>query len=193
VSVVVGVCASEGVREGGRVGGAVSSCVRCWWSCLRRFPQCAMWLHHVMVCPAPSPSPSPFNPIPALPGSGVGGSPGVHWPVELPAATSFPQVVTTAASFNASLFAAIGAAVGLEGRARAKCVSGLELHDNHMTYHTPAPPSQTPSASPTRAMPSFHQRACQQQSVAALLRRVFWCPLPCRPWSLAPCSVDRCV
>ncbi len=51
---------------------------------------------------------------------GVGHSPAVHWPSQLPATTSFPQVVTTAASFNTSLFAAIGAAIGLEGRAKAK-------------------------------------------------------------------------
>ncbi len=56
---------------------------------------------------------------------GVAYSPGVSFGGQIPAATSFPQVILTAASFNASLFAAIGAAVGLEGRAMAKCVPAV--------------------------------------------------------------------
>lgn len=48
---------------------------------------------------------------------GVADSPGVHFGGAIPCATSFPQVITTAASFNATLFHAIGAAVGTEARA----------------------------------------------------------------------------
>lgn len=39
---------------------------------------------------------------------GVAVSPGVHFGGEFPGATSFPQVITTAASFNASLWEEIG-------------------------------------------------------------------------------------
>lgn len=39
---------------------------------------------------------------------GVARSPGVHFGGEFPGATSFPQVITTAASFNASLWEEIG-------------------------------------------------------------------------------------
>ena len=56
---------------------------------------------------------------------GIASSPGVLYSDAVPASTSFPQVITTAASFNTSLYAAIGAAVGLEGRAMAKCVGAL--------------------------------------------------------------------
>jgi beta-glucosidase-like glycosyl hydrolase len=48
---------------------------------------------------------------------GVANSPGVNFSGVFPAATSFPQVCTTAASFNTTLFAAVGNIVGTEGRA----------------------------------------------------------------------------
>ena len=48
---------------------------------------------------------------------GVAYSPGVNFGGNFPAATSFPQVCTTAASFNTTLFAHIGDVVGREGRA----------------------------------------------------------------------------
>jgi beta-glucosidase-like glycosyl hydrolase len=48
---------------------------------------------------------------------GVALSPGVNFSGLFPAATSFPQVCTTAASFNATLFSVIGNVVGMEGRA----------------------------------------------------------------------------
>ena len=57
---------------------------------------------------------------------GVAYAPGVTFGGPVPAATSFPQVGLTAATFNASLFAAIGAAIGREGRAMANIgYSGL--------------------------------------------------------------------
>lgn len=43
--------------------------------------------------------------------------PGVHFTNVVPGATSFPQVILTAASFNASLFEAIGKVVSTEARA----------------------------------------------------------------------------
>ncbi|XP_077212735.1 beta-xylosidase/alpha-L-arabinofuranosidase 2-like [Tasmannia lanceolata] len=43
--------------------------------------------------------------------------PGTHFSSVVPGATSFPQVILTAASFNASLFEAIGKAVSTEARA----------------------------------------------------------------------------
>lgn len=43
--------------------------------------------------------------------------PGTHFNSVVPGATSFPQVILTAASFNASLFEAIGKAVSTEARA----------------------------------------------------------------------------
>ncbi|XP_050233756.1 beta-xylosidase/alpha-L-arabinofuranosidase 2-like [Mercurialis annua] len=43
--------------------------------------------------------------------------PGTHFSSVVPAATSFPQVILTAASFNASLFLAIGKVVSTEARA----------------------------------------------------------------------------
>ncbi|KAL7119435.1 hypothetical protein ACP275_02G062700 [Erythranthe tilingii] len=53
----------------------------------------------------------------ALHGIGSNG-PGVHFdPSNVPAATSFPQVILTAASFNVSLFHIIGKAVSTEARA----------------------------------------------------------------------------
>ena len=48
----------------------------------------------------------------------------MHYDPTVPYTTSFPLVITTGASFNVSLFAAIGAAIGLEGRAMGKCVTG---------------------------------------------------------------------
>ncbi|KAJ7564948.1 hypothetical protein O6H91_02G040800 [Diphasiastrum complanatum] len=48
---------------------------------------------------------------------GVADSPGVQFKAPIPAATSFPQVILTAASFNASLWEEIGKAVSTEGRA----------------------------------------------------------------------------
>ncbi len=48
---------------------------------------------------------------------GVGLSPGVSFGGDLPYATSFPQVITTAASWNRSLFHAIGQTVSTEARA----------------------------------------------------------------------------
>jgi beta-glucosidase-like glycosyl hydrolase len=48
---------------------------------------------------------------------GVADSPGVTFGGVLPGATSFPQVCTTAQSWNRSLFNAIGTTVGTEGRA----------------------------------------------------------------------------
>lgn len=48
---------------------------------------------------------------------GVAGSPGVNFGGAIPGATSFPQVCTTAMSFNASLFRAIGSAISTEARA----------------------------------------------------------------------------
>lgn len=48
---------------------------------------------------------------------GVANSPGVNFSGVFPAATSFPQVCTTAASFNTTLFAAVGNIIGTEGRA----------------------------------------------------------------------------
>mmetsp|Transcript_9795 Transcript_9795/g.17257 ORF Transcript_9795/g.17257 Transcript_9795/m.17257 type:complete len:772 (+) Transcript_9795:81-2396(+) len=48
---------------------------------------------------------------------GVADSPGVTFDGPLRNATSFPQVITTAASFNTTLFHAIGAATSTEGRA----------------------------------------------------------------------------
>eukprot|EP01116_Phalansterium_solitarium_P000419 TRINITY_DN10277_c0_g1_i1.p1 TRINITY_DN10277_c0_g1~~TRINITY_DN10277_c0_g1_i1.p1 ORF type:complete len:893 (+),score=326.58 TRINITY_DN10277_c0_g1_i1:215-2893(+) len=48
---------------------------------------------------------------------GVGGSPGVSFTAPTPNATSFPQVVLSAASFNASLFRAIGSTISTEARA----------------------------------------------------------------------------
>ncbi|XP_043709638.1 probable beta-D-xylosidase 2 [Telopea speciosissima] len=48
---------------------------------------------------------------------GVAGSPGVKFGGSFPGATSFPQVITTAASFNASLWKQIGQVVSNEARA----------------------------------------------------------------------------
>jgi hypothetical protein len=48
---------------------------------------------------------------------GVGGSPGVSFSTTTPNATSFPQVILTASSFNISLFHAIGSAISTEARA----------------------------------------------------------------------------
>ncbi|XP_052195965.1 probable beta-D-xylosidase 6 [Diospyros lotus] len=49
---------------------------------------------------------------------GVGGSgPGVSFNGIIPAATSFPQVIVTGASFNRSLWYKIASAIGVEGRA----------------------------------------------------------------------------
>ena len=48
---------------------------------------------------------------------GVGRSPGVTFDATTPNATSFPQVITTASSWNTSLFHAIGQVVGTEARA----------------------------------------------------------------------------
>ena len=50
---------------------------------------------------------------------GIGQSHGVHYGPTTPYATSFPQVVTTGASFNKSLFHQIGSTIGDEGRAFA--------------------------------------------------------------------------
>jgi len=47
----------------------------------------------------------------------VGGSPGVTFSGTCPNATSFPQVLTTSASYNRTLFRAIGAAISTEARA----------------------------------------------------------------------------
>ena len=48
---------------------------------------------------------------------GVAISPGVVFAAPTPSATSFPQVIGTASSFNATLWSAIGAAVSTEARA----------------------------------------------------------------------------
>lgn len=48
---------------------------------------------------------------------GVGHSPGVNFGGTITCATSFPQVILTAAGFNASMFQAIGDAISTEGRA----------------------------------------------------------------------------
>eukprot|EP00301_Raphidiophrys_heterophryoidea_P003378 c11525_g1_i1.p1 GENE.c11525_g1_i1~~c11525_g1_i1.p1 ORF type:complete len:806 (-),score=183.58 c11525_g1_i1:74-2326(-) len=48
---------------------------------------------------------------------GVGHSPGVSFGAQTPSATSFPQVISTACSFNTTLFRMIGEAVGTEARA----------------------------------------------------------------------------
>ena len=48
---------------------------------------------------------------------GVGGSPGVTFAGTTPNATSFPQVITTSASYNRTLFRAIGSAISTEARA----------------------------------------------------------------------------
>jgi hypothetical protein len=47
---------------------------------------------------------------------GVANSPGVNFRGNTPYATSFPQVVTTASSFNTSLYTAVGAAISTEAR-----------------------------------------------------------------------------
>lgn len=44
-------------------------------------------------------------------------SPGVHFGGPVPNATSFPQVVTTSASLNTSLFKQIGETIATEARA----------------------------------------------------------------------------
>jgi len=49
--------------------------------------------------------------------AGVGHSPGVHFESPTPNATSFPEPILTAASFNITLFNAIGSAVSDEARA----------------------------------------------------------------------------
>jgi hypothetical protein len=48
---------------------------------------------------------------------GIANAPGNTFQAPTPFATSFPQVILTSASFNRSLYHAIGAAIGLEGRA----------------------------------------------------------------------------
>jgi len=48
---------------------------------------------------------------------GVGNSPGVNYNGPIKATTMFPQVITTACSFNRSLFYRIGEAIGTEARA----------------------------------------------------------------------------
>ena len=48
---------------------------------------------------------------------GVGNSPGVTYNGPIKATTMFPQVITTACSFNRSLFYRIGEVIGTEGRA----------------------------------------------------------------------------
>jgi len=48
---------------------------------------------------------------------GVGGSPGVRFVNPTPYATSFPQVILTSASFNATLFKLIGQTISTEARA----------------------------------------------------------------------------
>jgi len=48
---------------------------------------------------------------------GVANSPGVKFGGDLPNATSFPQVVTTSASFNKTLFKSIGEVISTEARA----------------------------------------------------------------------------
>lgn len=53
---------------------------------------------------------------------GVAYSAGVSFGGLFPAATSFPQVITTASSFNISLYRATGEAIGREARAMSKCV-----------------------------------------------------------------------
>jgi beta-glucosidase-like glycosyl hydrolase len=50
---------------------------------------------------------------------GVAGSPGVTFTAPTPVATSFPQVCVTGSSFDTELWAAIGTAIGTEGRAFA--------------------------------------------------------------------------
>lgn len=57
---------------------------------------------------------------------GVAHSPGVHFGGDLPSATSFPQVCTTAAAFNKSLITAVGSSISTELRAfNNKDQSGL--------------------------------------------------------------------
>lgn len=51
---------------------------------------------------------------------GVANSPGVHFDDDIPSATSFPQVISTSMSYNTTLYAAIGHAIGLEARATFK-------------------------------------------------------------------------
>eukprot|EP01060_Flectonema_neradi_P015965 TRINITY_DN225_c0_g1_i1.p1 TRINITY_DN225_c0_g1~~TRINITY_DN225_c0_g1_i1.p1 ORF type:complete len:751 (+),score=186.03 TRINITY_DN225_c0_g1_i1:68-2320(+) len=48
---------------------------------------------------------------------GVGRSPGVTFDTETPCATSFPQVITTSASFNKTLWKSIGQTISTEARA----------------------------------------------------------------------------
>ena len=48
---------------------------------------------------------------------GVGDSPGTSFVDPTPAATSFPMAIVMAQSFNATLFSAVGAVIGTEGRA----------------------------------------------------------------------------
>ena len=48
---------------------------------------------------------------------GMAESPGVKFGGPVPSATSFPQVVTTSASFNTTLFNAIGQTISTEARA----------------------------------------------------------------------------
>lgn len=50
---------------------------------------------------------------------GVAHSPGVKFGGATPVATSFPQVGITAASYNRTLWGAVGSAIGIEGRAFA--------------------------------------------------------------------------
>jgi beta-D-xylosidase 4 len=48
---------------------------------------------------------------------GIGGSPGVHFGGDLPAATSFPMPINLGATFNTSLFHRMGAVISTEARA----------------------------------------------------------------------------
>ena len=48
---------------------------------------------------------------------GVANSPGVHFGDTVPFATSFPQIIATACSFNTTLFHAVSSSIGLEARA----------------------------------------------------------------------------
>jgi hypothetical protein len=62
---------------------------------------------------------------------GVASSPGVQFGGAVRGATAFPQVLLTAASFNRSLFRAVGATVGREARAMANVGQG------GLTYWSP--------------------------------------------------------
>lgn len=63
-------------------------------------------------------------------------SPGVHWGGDVKAATSFPQVITSASSFDKNLFKLIGQVISTEARAMSN-TTWNGAPQAGLTYWTP--------------------------------------------------------